>query len=60
MKINKNQIIGMLIAILGLTLGFLWEKTFKYADILDFMLGAFAAIGLSMVIKILPLKLNKK
>ena len=47
-------------AILGLTLGFLWDKSFKYADILDFMFGVFAAVGFSMIIKILPLKMKEK
>jgi hypothetical protein len=56
---NKNQIIGLLMAILGLILGFLWDKSFKYSELLDFIFGVFAAIGFSMIIKILPLKMKE-
>ncbi len=46
-------------AILGLILGFLWDKSFKYSELLDFIFGVFAAIGFSMIIKILPLKMKE-
>ena len=53
---NKSQIIGLLIAIAGLSLGLFWEKSFKYDGFFDFIMGAFGAIGISLVFKILPLK----
>ncbi|MDP5106218.1 MAG: hypothetical protein NWQ31_08610 [Polaribacter sp.] len=56
---NKNQIIGLLLAIIGVTLGLLWEKP-EYADVLDFLFGVLTAIGLSMVLKFLPIKRKKK
>ena len=55
---NKNQIIGLLIAIVGLFLGLFWEKSFKYNGLFDFIMGVFGAIGISLVFKIFPT--NKK
>lgn len=57
---NKNQIIGLLIVIIGLSINFLWNKTFAYAEILDFSFGVLTAIGLSMVLKFLPIKRKDK
>jgi hypothetical protein len=54
-NMKKSQILGLLIIIISLALGFLWEKTFKYADILDFVFGVLTALGISMVLKILPI-----
>ena len=58
--LNKSQILGLFIAVTALSLGLLWEKTFNYADVFDFILGVIAAIGLSFTLKLLPLKLKKK
>ena len=56
---TKNQTIGLLIAITALSLGLFWEKSFKYADVLDFIFGVISALGISIVLKLLPLKRNK-
>tara|TARA_R110002074_G_scaffold368009_2_gene542355 strand:- start:654 stop:830 length:177 start_codon:yes stop_codon:yes gene_type:complete len=53
---NKSQIIGLLIAIVGVSLGLFWEKSFKYDGFFDFIMGAFGAIGICLVFKILPPK----
>ena len=57
---NKNQIIGLLIVIIGLSISFFWNKTFAYAEIFDFSFGVLTAIGLSMVLKFLPIKRKNK
>jgi hypothetical protein len=57
---TKNQTIGLLIAIIALSLGLFWEKSFKYADVLDFIFGGISALGISVVLKLIPLKRNKK
>jgi hypothetical protein len=57
---TKNQTIGLLIAIIALSLGLFWEKSFKYADVLDFIFELISALGISVVLKFLPLKRNKK
>ena len=53
--LKKSQIIGILVVTFNLTIGLLWEKNFKYAGFLDFLFGVLAAIGISMVFKILPI-----
>lgn len=59
-SMNKNQIIGLLMAIIGILVGLLWKKSFMYGEILDFLFGVFAAIGISMVLKFLPIKSKNK
>jgi hypothetical protein len=57
---NKNQIIGLLMVIIGVALGLLWEKPVQYSGILDFIFGVCSAIGISLVFKFLPLKGKNK
>jgi VIT1/CCC1 family predicted Fe2+/Mn2+ transporter len=57
---NRNQIIGLILAIAGLILGLLWDKSFRYSGVFDVFLGVLSAIGVSMVLKFLPLKRKKK
>jgi hypothetical protein len=57
---NKNQIIGLLMAVLGIIVGLLWEKPVEYAEIIEFLFGVFSAIGISMILKFLPIKSKNK
>ncbi|MFT7441862.1 MAG: hypothetical protein ACI9Q3_000222 [Maribacter sp.] len=41
---TKNQILGLLTAIISLSLGLFREKSFKYADVLDFIFGGISAL----------------
>ena len=53
---NKSQIIGLLIAIAGLSLGLFWEKSFKYDGFFDFLMGVVNAFGICLILKFLPIK----
>lgn len=57
---NKSQILGLLIAIIGLSIGLLWEKSFKYNGFFDFLMGLVSAIGICLVLKFFPIKRKKK
>ena len=48
---NKSQIIGLLIAIAGLSLGLFWEKSFKYDGFFDFLMGVVSAFGICLILK---------
>lgn len=60
MNLNKNQIIGIVILISATYLGLFWDKSFDYSNVFDTTMGVFSAIGLSMIIKVIPFKKKLK